>query len=197
MTYPTSANCKTYIGASGAGDDTLIGWLLDGVIAWVEAWCGHDFVAQAAQTVKVMPEYPNILGRSRKKLLIRDFDLMAVTSVTNGDGVSVASGDYTLLPLSGPPYFMIELTPGSGKYWWRGWDGEGVVTIVGTTGQSTACPADVFQAILMLVAHFYRGRSSGAGGPLTTATRQGMVIEADKVPKTVLDLLANHRRVRA
>lgn len=193
MTYPTTANVKTFLGVVGAGEDTLIGWLLEAAVAFVEKYCGHDFVSQAGQTYEVVPEYPNLLA-GKRVLLIRDVDLYAVTSVTNGDGVVVAAGDYKLLPRSGPPYYKIELDADSGLVWWRGSDGSGVVEIQGTTGYSSACPDDVFLAILEIAAYEYRARQSGAGGVVTTATRQGIIVPPGSYPSYITDLLDPYRR---
>lgn len=196
MSYPTTANLKTYIKTASSAEDTLLGWVNDAAIRFVEAWCGHDFVADADQTIYVMPEYPNLLA-GRRVLLVRGYDIISVTSITNGDGESVDSGDYRLLPLDGPPYYKIELDADSGLFWWRGSDGAGVVTIVASSlGYSASCPADVFLAILDLGAYLYRARSSGGLGPVSTATRQGMVIPPDEVPPHILQMLAPYRRVR-
>ncbi len=194
MAYPTTAQVKTYLPASGSGEDTLIDWLLGGAVKFVENYTGHDFVADAAETFYVVPEYPNLLN-GRRTLLLRDREVITLTSVTNGDGVAVASGNYCLLPKSGPPYYKIELDPDSGLYWWRGSDGAGVVTVVASSeGYSAACPADVFMAILQLVAYLYRGRSTGAGGPVTTASRAGLIIPASEVPANILTVLDAYRR---
>lgn len=195
MAYPTLANVKTYLGGSGTGQDSVLQWLLDGAVDWVERYCGRKFVETAADTVYVVPDYPAIIGSHRRLLYLRDVDLVSVTSITNGDDESVSSGEYRLLPLEGPPYFLIELLPSSGKYWWAGGDGDGVVTIVGNTGFATT-PSAVFQAVLEIVAFAFRARTSGGAGPVTTATREGLVIQPAMVPEHVLEWLRVYKRVR-
>jgi len=194
MTYPTYANLKTFLGTSSSAEDTLLGWIIDAAIAFVEVWTGHDFVAQASQTIYVNPVYPARLGP--RVLLIRQYDVMAVTEIKNGDGVVVAAANYRLLPLDGPPYHKIELAADSGLCWTRGAAGTGVVAIKGTTGFSTGCPKDVFLAILMIGAAYYRARSSGGMGTVMTATRQGLVIEPGNLPPEILALLEPYRRWR-
>lgn len=191
MTYPTDADVKTFLGITGSGEDALVGWLLEAAIQFVESYCGHTFVADELQTVEVVPEYPNLLD-GRRVLLIRDTEFMAVTSVKNGDGVTLAASDYKLLPRSGPPYHKIELRPG--LVWWRGSDGLGVVEIGGTTGTSTGCPADVFLAIIQIAAYEYRARQTGAGGAVTTATRQGMIIPPQSLAPHIMEKLNPYRR---
>ena len=197
MAYPAVSDLKTYLGTSSATEDTLLGVVLNAAIAWVEAWCGHDFVADSAQTIKIMPDYPNLMDRARRVLLVRNWEIISVTSITNGDGEVVAAADYTLLPLSGPPYYKIELHADSGLYWTRGSDGAGFVTIVASSlGYTADVPNDVKLAILQIAAYMYRARGSGTAGKVATATRQGLVIQPDELPATSLQLLWNYRRVR-
>lgn len=193
MAYPTVSNVKTHLTITGSGDDATLTNILAAVVDWVEQWTGHSFVAASAQTIKVVPDYPNLLGR---RVLLIGHDLRSVTSITNGDGESISSSDYTLLPLDGPPYHKIELHVDSGLRWWRGVE-SGYVTIVGDVGFSSDVPDDVKLAILELCGYFYRARSTGAGGAVRTATRQGLIIEADELPGRVLELLGPYRRLRA
>lgn len=195
--YPTKVNFKTWVGISGASDDTLLDWLADGAAAFVERYCGRSFVDAAAQTVKVLPEYPNLLGKYKRTLLIKSDDIVSITTVVNGDGVTVSSDDYTLHPLDGPPYYRIELHADSGLRWWRGSDGAGVVTLTCTTGFAENVPDDIFLAILKLMSHEYRARSSGGRGMVQTATRAGLIIEPGKVPPDIIVTLNLYRRARA
>jgi len=197
MAYPTVENAKTYLSVTGAGEDTEIGWFVDAATAWVENYCGHNFEADADQTIYILPEYPALIGRSRRKLLIREYEIISVTSITNGDGETVGSGDYLLRPTSGPPYYMIELDADAGLVWWRGSDGAGVVTIVASSlGYSATCPDDVFLAILETVGVLYRARATGGLGTVTTATRQGLIIQPGIMPPHILFLLNSYRRRR-
>lgn len=195
MAYPTLAECKTYIGGTGTGQDAVIQWLLDGAVVFVEKYCGRKFVSATGQMVYVVPEYPNLLGMGRRTLIVRGVDLVSVTAITNGDGEVLSSGDYRLLPRQGPPYYLIELGKASGKRWSSGDDGLGLVAIEGTTGSATT-PGDVFYAIQELVSYLFRARSSGAAGAVTTATREGLVIKPGEFPPHVLAILENYRRGR-
>lgn len=195
MAYPTVSDVKTYIGTASNTEDTLLEWLLAGAIAFVEKWTERNFVAASDQTIRVVPEYPNLLGRDRRKLLIRDYDLAAVTSITNGDGEVLAEADYLLRPPDGPPYYCIEIYKWAGKCWTRGTVGY-VEIEASSLGYSATCPEDVFAAILALVAHLYRSRTSGASGPVSTATRQGLMIPPSTVPVDILQMLQPYRRYK-
>lgn len=176
---------------SGSGDDTVIGYLVDGVTDWIERYCGRSFVDASGQTFYVMPSYPNVLN---KRTLIIKQDLLAVTSIVNGDGETIS--DYRLLPVDGPPYYKIEIDMDAGQIWNRGSDGTGIVTIEGTTGYASAVPDDVYMAFMQMVAWLYRARSSGAGGAVTTATREGLTIAPNEIPPNILLVLNLYRRLR-
>jgi len=186
MAYPVLVDVKAYLKVAGAGEDGLLQQLLDAAISFVEGWCGRKFTRALGQT-KVVPEYPHRVGS--RKLLVKA-DVYSVTSIQNGDGSLIGANEYLLLPFSGPPYWCIELKPWAA--WSRGADGSGVVTISGDIGLD--CPADVSSAVLELVAYLYRSRTTGAGGAVTTATRQGLIIPASSVPGHVLEVLNLHRR---
>lgn len=195
MAYPTVVQCKTFLGAQGDGDDALLTQVLAAAVKWVEEWCGHVFVKVTGTSVYIVPAYPNLLGRGRS-LLVREHDVYKITQITNGDGEIVAATDYLAYPVEKPPFYRIELSPVSGLVWTRGDDGLGQVVILGDMGATSTCPSDVFYAIMEIVAFYYRSRSSGAAGPLTTATRQGLVINPSQVPPHALELLVNWRRRR-
>ncbi len=194
--YPTKAQCKTFMVVSGSGEDDVIDFLLNGAVAFVERYCGRTFLDVESETISVMPTYPNLVGRGHRTLLLRGYDLFAVTGagITNGDGETIS--DYTLLPLDGPPYYKIEIDADAGQYWNRGSSGKEVVTIVCTTGFSDAVPNDIFEAVLDLVLWKYRARTSGAGGPVTTATREGLTIAPAEVPPNIMQTLDYYKRLR-
>src|SRR3990172_13265896 len=91
MTYPVLADAKTFLSVSSSGEDTVLGWLVSAAVKFVEEYTGHDFVADAAQTVTVIPEYPNLHGKRR--LLIRETEFTAGTTVTNGGGIGGGAGN--------------------------------------------------------------------------------------------------------
>lgn len=194
MAYPVLADCKTYLGITTSGDDAMLTAMLDAAKSLCERWTGRHFDLKTSQTVKVRPRYPTLSGQGRI-LLIRDVDLAAVSAVVNGDGVAVGSGDYALLPLVGPPYYLLELTRASGLIWWAGATGDGLVTLTCSTGFATTPPM-IFHSIIEVVAWLYRSRSSGGGGHVTTATREGLLISPSEIPPHLGAIFDDWRRRR-
>lgn len=71
-------------------------------------------------------------GRINGRELLLDHELYELTSITNGDDSVITSGQYALMPRSGPPYTSILLTPG-GISWRGGVNGE-VQQVIRITG---------------------------------------------------------------
>lgn len=119
---------STYLGATGTGDDTL---LLDMVRA----------VSRDMDALAVKPFHPRIQTRYFDVPADRQLDfgglwLLAVTTLTNGDGTAIASTEYTLQPRNDSPYHALRLKESSDVVWEPDSDGnyEGVVALDGTWG---------------------------------------------------------------
>lgn len=63
-----------------------------------------------------------------------DEDLLAVTSITNGDDTTVVSSDYVLQPSNFSPKFRIQLKMSSGLNWTWGTDWENSISVTGIWG---------------------------------------------------------------
>lgn len=65
-----------------------------------------------------------------------DDDLLAVTAITNGDGVALATADYKLYPLNEDAKHEVRLLPSSGEAWETDSSGnsEGAISVTGTWG---------------------------------------------------------------
>lgn len=190
MTYPTSANFKTWAGISGSGDDTVVGYALDGAKAWFERECNRVFVAASA-TKKFPVRHPYV-GKDKTRLNLLGQFLVAVTSITNGDDdVLVVDTEYVLHPLAAP-YHRVDIVRASGLFWTDGGDGS-PVTIEATWGESAACPADVFLGILELAQAEYLARMQGTGGTVQFSGNSGMILQPSEFPKRVHEIADNYR----
>lgn len=187
MTYPTKAECKTYAGIVGATHDTTIDQILAHIIKAVETHTNRLFVAASVtKTFKV--RHPFVTRKGMRLNLFRD--LVSITTLTNGNGDVIASGDYDLFPEV--PYYRIDLRRGKGN--WFQSDGEDTsISIAGSWGYSTACPADIFLEIMRLVRLTFEARSDGEG---VFVTRQGTIIDRAQWPKSTLEILDGKARTR-
>lgn len=71
-----------------------------------------------------------------RQLDIDNFDWLEITTVTNGDGTTISSTNYDLLPYEGPPYYALRLKLTSGLVWLVDANGnsERAETILGVAG---------------------------------------------------------------
>ena len=67
-------------------------------------------------------------------LMVDPFDLLAVTSITNGDGTSITAADYVFEPRYDPPYWAIKLKSSSSIAWTYSTAHENAITVVGMWG---------------------------------------------------------------
>jgi len=186
MAYPTLSQVKAYMGVSGAGDDVPLAQILAGVVKQVESFCGRVFVAAAAtRTFPVKPPYVY------NGLVLNLFaDLVAVTTLTNGDGDVIPAAAYYLHEPNRVPYYQVRLLPESGYVFQS--DGAGTaISLAGSWGYSTTCPEDVFLAIMEMCADAHGSRADGAG---TQVSYQGTIIDKSKWGDNVLRVLEGRKR---
>jgi hypothetical protein len=150
MAYPVLAELKTFMGIAGATYDTNLTTALAAAIKDIELYCGRVFVAaSAAKEFAIAWPY---VGKRRDRL--NTFaEFTAVTTLVNGDGTTIASGDYTLYPTAAPHY-MITLNPDSGLFFWNGGDST-PITLTADWGYSADVADDLERAILLTAQQFY------------------------------------------
>jgi len=189
MTYPTTTDLKAWLSIDGAGEDTELGKVVNGVIGFVERYTGRVFVAAAGtRTFEADAPYVN---RDRRRLNLLA-DLVSVTTLTNGDGNVLSSSDYTLYPQYGPPYYEIQLDRRGVKVFQ---DSVQAISLLGSWGFSSSCPAAVFEMILELCQFDYQALHSGSGGVNLIASRQtGLVVAPDAFPPRLREMLDQWRR---
>lgn len=82
---------------------------------------------------RVQTRYFNAVADTEGLNLRLNEPLAELTSVTNGDGAVLTSGQYTLIPRSGPPYHTIRLEANGAVAWQTAADGDPVdaITVAG------------------------------------------------------------------
>ena len=189
MAYTTVTAVKSYLGETGEGDDDLLIVLVASAQAWVDAHTSRTFEASADSTRYLDCSSPTVDGR-RLRL---DKDLCAITSITNGDGVAVASADYVTEPRNETPYYAIILKASKGLYWTYTDDVENAITIVGKWAYSTTAPSGVAQATLRLAAYMYRQKDAQVFD-VTAMPEAGVITVPQGMPKDVKLMLQPYVR---
>lgn len=190
MAYTTLADVKTYLGIPTAttADDALITALIADAQAMIDSYCLRTFEA-SADTTRYFDAIEDVYGRA----LRIDADLCAVTSVTNGNGTSVTSGQYTTEPRNQTPWNELRLLLSSGVTWTYSTDPEDAITIVGKWAYSTTAPADVAGACKRLAAYLYRQKDNA--GDLDRAVIAGnATILPAQIPSDIMVRLAHYKR---
>lgn len=120
-------------------------------------------------------------------------DLLAVTTLTNGNGDVIAAADYLLMDKGKPPYYAIRLTQSTQVYWQGDDDGntEQIITIAGTWGYVNRSDTDARSArvirathdlVIAMVMNEYHKRYGDSPGGVATVTDAGVVITPDDIP---------------
>lgn len=117
-------------------------------------------------------------------------DLCSITSVVNGDGVTVASSDYVTEPRNQTPYYALRLKSGEGLVWTYDTSPEGAIAITGKWAYATSAPADIARAALRLCVWMYRSRDN-AGFDQDIQTDDGLILGA-KLPRDIRHIIESY-----
>jgi len=156
MSYATLAELKTYLGIPTAetAHDTLLTTQLAAATAAIDAECSRSFVGTVA-TRRFGAE--SVMGQ----LLHLSADVLAVTSVANGDGAVMAADSYRLWPRNvSPAWALFARHPAE---WIARDDDDTEIVVSGTWGYSVTPPAQVVQATLRLAGFMYQQKDAQLG----------------------------------
>lgn len=133
---------------------------------------------------------------SGASLLIYDDDLLAITTLTNGNGVVITSSQYKLYPLNVSPKWEVRLLASSGISWHvsTAGDRDGAIAIVGSWGYSASTPADIEAACNDIVVTAYHKRYGENTTGAATITGAGVVITPKDIPDSAWKTIENYRR---
>lgn len=177
---------KAELDISGTAADSLLADYIDQAEAWVSAVTFRRFAAGTATRYYRKDAV-------RDKRLYLDEDLISVSQLVNGNGGTIDSGDYWLMPRNeGPPYQWIELK--SGEVWTFDTDGEASVT--GTWGYSSTPNDAIRRGMIRLVAWMYRSRPNSIGGASATLfTGDGVAVAPTSLPREIGEFVRPFRRL--
>lgn len=190
MTYCTLAELKTYLGATDTTDDTLLTDCISRAQAMIDKATRRTFEA-SSDTTRYLDADTAVDGRK----LWLGADLCALTSVVNGDGVTVPLVDLVKTPRNSTPWFELVIKGSSAYAWTYEDDPEGAIAVTGKWAYSTTAPADIEQACVRLAAWLYRQKDSSADLDRPTVSPDGATLMPAQVPADVMAILAPYKRV--
>lgn len=197
--YAATSDVKAYlkIPDSEIEDDTLIGDLATRAQAIIEKKLSRVFEAASDTARKFDAKADTELDEygARRDLVFYQEDLCSITSIVNGDGMSIASTKYVTLPRNVTPYFGIRLKASSGYVWEYEDDPEDAITIAGKWAYSTSAPEDIVHATIRLAAYLYKQKDTQQVFEQVLTSPGGVLRMPSKLPSDVLELLEPYRRM--
>lgn len=192
MAYCSTADVKTYLDITSSDDDALLADLIGRAEEAIDSHCDRIFEA-SGDTDRSFDAKRDVDGR----VLWLGYDLASVNSITNGDGTTVASDEYTTEPRNGTPYYALRLL-GSATILWESdsttGDPEDAITVNGEWAYSADAPADIEHACVRLASYYYRQKDAPVFDT-TAMPDQGIIVVPKGVPADVVKLLEPYRRL--
>ena len=189
--YASITDFKAYarITSTDTTDDGVIGDILESASKLIDTETRRTFYARTETRKYDVPDGDT--------LYIEDDDLLAITTLTNGDDTTLAPTEYNLLPANSMPKYGIKIK-GSSSYSWQGesdGDNEQVIEILGLWGYSYTPPADIKEACLEIATAFYHRRFGENIGSESTFTAGGVMISPRDIPASARTILMNYARL--
>jgi hypothetical protein len=202
--YITLAEYKRYVSSNPNAllsvavlDDQTIGDLIESASRVVDRETGADDGAWAFPVATIHKFDAPKMGNAG---LMLDAPLLAITSLTNGDGSTVSASDYVTLPANSTPIYAI-LPVSTSKFNWQP-DNSGnrlqAISVLGPWGMSAKIPNDLKTACCEITRALYGHRTGETmPGDRQITTASGLVITVPNgTPPFAADRLACHRRIQ-
>ena len=185
MAYAVLADVKAYLGITDTVDDNLIGELITRAQEIIDAYTGRVFEAETAI------KYFSVDDVEGRWLNLWGYDLLTVTTLTNGDATVISSGNYRLEPRNETPKWAIRLDEDTT---WEFDDSDDEVSVAGTWGYTATAPSDIEHACIRLISFLYRQKDTSGDIDRAMITGDGVTIMPSALPKDVMSILNKYRR---
>lgn len=203
--YTTTLALKQYLGVAVATDDTLLTALIKRAQGIIDDYCNRTFEASAdttryldcptGQGGRLLTDHQYGQRRLSPPTLWLDRDLCAITSIVNGNGITITAGQYITQPVAEKPFYAIRLKSSSGINWTYTDEPTSAIAITGRWAFSVTAPQQIVYACERLAAYLYRRRDAQVFDD--TAFAEGGVVRLPKgLPADVVQILdMNVRRM--
>jgi len=193
MAYTSAAAIRSYLGADGTGDDTLLTALANRASAAIDQFCRRPFAAAVDAT-----RYYTVGKDTDGRMLYLDADLCQITTIkTDADAaspVTLAAADYITHPRNLTPWHSIELKMSSDESWTYTDDAADGIEIVGRWAYSLTPPDDIVHAAVRLSAFYYRQKDAQVFDT-TAIPEAGVITVPQGLPRDIRLILEPYRRV--
>jgi hypothetical protein len=189
------------MGITASGDDSLLSLCIDRAQSAIESYTNRVFEAGSDTTRKYTPIIDRIgSGMGFNGDLIDDYtidtqyDLISITSITNGDTTNIPTASVVTMPLNFTPAWAVRIKQASGYFWTYTGSPEASVSITGRWGYSLTAPANIQQATLRLASQMYRQRDGSPDLSDSIISADGSAIVSGAMRSDVKALLNPYRR---
>lgn len=180
-------------------DDTVLERIIEDVSRRIDGHCARQFFVSGSAA-----RYYSVPEDGARELWLDD-DLYGLTSITNGDGAAVASGQYYLWPRNAAAKAAIILTEAGSTAWEPDASGntEAVIAVSGSWGYVDRSGTDARalrivgatrRAAVLWAVDEYKNRF-GAASQVTTVTAARALLSQAGVPAAVANILEPYRRL--
>jgi len=176
------------IGSADADDDTLLASQIIAAQRIIEIATGKIFDAGTKTTRYFTWGVDTGRRGDEARVLYLDEDLAEIYAITNGDGNTITTGNYNLLPLNNPPYRQIKLKLSASSLWTYATDPEGAIAVEGYWGWSKTAPEDIKHIAKRIVGFFYRQKDAQTYD-LTGFSELGQIRVKHRIPEDILQFL--------
>ena len=186
--YTTLAQVQYRLNPAGltgqTTDDAVIERMVEGVSRWIDNLTRRTFYARTETHYYDCPQ-------SGLALFINDDTLLSISTLTNGDGTVITSGQYKLYPLNTTQKYEIVLLPSAGITWTLSTadDVEAAISVAGTWGWTSSAPHDIREACEEIVVIAFKNRT-GLGDSAAHLSAFGAIMPDAKIPDIAAAILA-------
>ena len=190
--YCTLDELKLYlsIGSEVEGDDALLTSFILTAQKLIETKTTRRFESSTTST----RYFDADSNTDRKRQLFFDDDICSITSIVNGDGLTVSASDYTTRPRHETPYHSIRLKDAADIDWTYEDTPEDAIAVTGHWAYSVTPPTDVKHACMRLASFLYRQKDNATDidRPLVG---DGVMVMPVKLPSDVEAMLKPYARL--
>jgi hypothetical protein len=194
MAYITRQQVRDYksFKTNDTDNDSLLDDLITRAQVIIDRYCNRTFEA-STNTVRYFDAVRDV--ENNGLLLYLDDDLSEINSVTNGDGIVVASNEYVTEPRNVTPYYAIKILSNSGKAWEYDDDPENAIAVSGKWAYSTTAPLDIQQACIELTAYLFDKRLRLVEDSRGQVSNDGVALMPSDIPRSVRSILDRYKKV--
>ena len=189
--YCQLSDVKQSLGITGATYDAQLTEYISVASTWIDAYCNMESVTSPFEVTSDSTRYFDY-GNVDGQCLNFDTPILSITSIINGDGQTIPSTGYRLMPRNQPRYYQVKLDI---DYVWDFLNRDSEIAITGRWGYSLTVPQPVVEACRHMAGWMHQRWQAGLN--TSSATSEiGTIGQVTDIPahvKTLLEIYVDRR----